>query len=187
MDTTSASLLIRLQSNHRDTVAWNRFVELYTPLIYYWARKSGLQPDDASDLVQEVLTMLVRKMPEFRLNPEKSFRGWLRTVTMNKYRELRRRKSIKVVDASTSELANIADPAEEFWDTLYPGQLVARAMQMAEPMFETTTWKALNEYVRGECAANQAAEKYGVSVWTVYSAKSRLLSHLREQLEGLLD
>ena len=106
---------------------------------------------------------------------------------MNKYRELRRRKSIKVVDASTSELGNIPDPAAEFWDTLYPGQLVARAMQMAEPMFETATWKALNEYVRGECSANEAAEKYAVSVWTVYSAKSRLLAHLREQLEGLLE
>jgi len=187
MDTTSASLLIRLQSAHRDTVAWNRFVDLYTPLIYYWARKIGLQSSDASDLVQEVLTTLVRKLPEFQLDPEKSFRGWLRTVTFNKYRQLQRRKSVNIIEASESFIGNLPDRAIETWDADYARQLVSRAMQLAQPLFEVPTWKALNEYVRQESSAVVVAEKYGISIWTVYSAKSRLLAHLREQLEGLLD
>lgn len=187
MDTTSASLLIRLQSAHQDTVAWNRFVELYTPLIYYWARKMGLQTSDAADLVQEVMTTLVKKLPDFRLDPNKSFRGWLRTVTINKYRELRRRKEIKVVDASTSEFSNIPDHASNFWDTHYPTYLIARAMELAEPLFGPPTWRALSDYLQGGCPASEAANRHGVSIWTVYSAKSRLLAHLREQLDGLLD
>ncbi len=64
MQSTSESLLVRLRSE-RDTDAWARFVELYTPLIFYWARKTGLQSQDASDLVQEVLTQVYRKLPEF--------------------------------------------------------------------------------------------------------------------------
>ena len=187
MDTTSPSLLIRLQSANRDTVAWNRFVEMYTPLIWYWARKAGLQTDDAADLVQEVLVTLVRKLPEFRHDPQRSFRGWLRTVTLNKFREIRRRKSSQMAQAGTTQLVSIPVEDPGFWEDEYAGQVVARAMELARPLFEPETWNALQEYVKTGCPAAEAAERHGVSVWTVYAAKSRLLAHLREELEGLLD
>ncbi len=51
MDETPASLLERLRQR-ADHAAWGRFVELYTPLLYYWARRAGLQQQDAADLVQ---------------------------------------------------------------------------------------------------------------------------------------
>src|SRR5438445_6391414 len=55
--TTSTSLLGRLrQPGERQ--AWQRFTELYTPLLYYWARRLGMQPSDAADLVQEVFALL---------------------------------------------------------------------------------------------------------------------------------
>ena len=92
MNTTSASLLLRLQASSESGPAWNRFVDLYTPLIYYWARKNGLQSVDASDLVQEVLAVLVKKIADFQYDPRRSFRGWLRTITLNKLREQYRRK-----------------------------------------------------------------------------------------------
>ena len=61
-----------------------RFVELYTPLLYYWARRVGLRRQDAADLVQDVFTLLVRKLPEFTYDRNKRFRAWLRTVTLNR-------------------------------------------------------------------------------------------------------
>jgi RNA polymerase sigma-70 factor, ECF subfamily len=83
MHTTAASLLVRLrQPTAAD--AWERFVLLYTPLLLHWARKIGLQEHDAADLTQDVLMVLVRKMPEFQYQPGKTFRGWMRTVLMNK-------------------------------------------------------------------------------------------------------
>jgi RNA polymerase sigma-70 factor (ECF subfamily) len=50
MFTTSSSLLDRLR-RPADAEAWARFVELYTPLLYRWARRLGLQDADAADLV----------------------------------------------------------------------------------------------------------------------------------------
>ena len=44
-----------------------RFVRLYYPLIYDWARSAGAGPEDAADLVQDVLTVLIRKMPGVRI------------------------------------------------------------------------------------------------------------------------
>ena len=80
MDSTSVSLLRRLREPDHDA-AWQRFVDLYAPLIFHWAKNRGLNPTDAADLVQEVLVTLVAKLPEFEYDPTKRFRGWLRTVT----------------------------------------------------------------------------------------------------------
>jgi hypothetical protein len=49
-------------------------VQLYTPLLYYWAHHLGLDQSDAADLVQDVFTTLVQKLPEFRYEPGKGFR-----------------------------------------------------------------------------------------------------------------
>ncbi len=51
---TPASLLERLRQPSQEQ-AWARLVELYTPLLFRWARRAGLQTQDAADLVQERL------------------------------------------------------------------------------------------------------------------------------------
>src|ERR1700733_8814719 len=72
MLTTSPSLLDRLrQSPERQ--AWARFVDVYTPLLFAWAARLGLTGHDAADLVQDVFTILVEKLPEFRYDSDKSF------------------------------------------------------------------------------------------------------------------
>ena len=67
MDSTSAGLLRRLQSSEKQKkeIAWERFVELYAPLIFHWAKKHGLATADASELVQDVLAILVTKTGRF--------------------------------------------------------------------------------------------------------------------------
>ncbi len=35
--------------------------------------------------------------------------------------------------------------------------------------------------------AGDVARELGVSVWTIYAAKSRLMRRLREELDGMLD
>jgi DNA-directed RNA polymerase specialized sigma24 family protein len=73
MEHTPASLLERLRQPG-DAGAWGRFVELYTPVLFAWARGLGLQDADAADLVQDVLTGLVRTLPSFQYQPGKRFR-----------------------------------------------------------------------------------------------------------------
>ncbi len=64
MSTTPVSLLEQLRQPTAAR-AWPRFVELYAPLLYDWARRLGLQDADAADLVQDVFAILLRKLPEF--------------------------------------------------------------------------------------------------------------------------
>ena len=189
MNTTSESLLFRLQqrqSSGPDESAWKQFVQIYTPLIFYWARKNGRNQADASDLVQEVLTLVFQKLPQFRYDRTRSFRGWLRTVTLNKFRESARRKA--VVNASTSELAQVelVERAESTWDIDYARMLVAQTMEIMEPDFAPATWQALQQVMSSGASVEQAAADAGISPWTVYSAKSRLMKRLRHRLEGLI-
>src|SRR5947209_19592475 len=96
MSETSTSLLRRLQGQP-DTASWQRLVDLYTPLIRGWlARHARLH--DADDLVQEVLAIVVRKLPKFRRTPRTgAFRCWLRTITVNCLRGLWRAQRTRPV------------------------------------------------------------------------------------------
>ena len=61
---TSKSLLAKAR-NCSDQAAWRRLTELYEPLIERWARPHVAQRADAEDVVQEVMTTLVRELPRF--------------------------------------------------------------------------------------------------------------------------
>src|SRR5438128_1371907 len=109
MDTTPPSLLERLRRPNEER-AWDQFVNLYTPLLYRWARARGLQEADAGDLVQDVLVLLVRRLPEFRYDPGKSFRAWLHTITLNCWRDRQRRRSGRPADGGVEDLKDPLAP-----------------------------------------------------------------------------
>jgi RNA polymerase sigma-70 factor (ECF subfamily) len=184
---TPVSLLERLR-RPGESDAWSRFVELYTPLLYFWARRAGLQEADASDLVQEVLVLLFRKLPEFNYDRQRSFRGWLRTLTLNKWRESRRRHAPAPLGGEAG-LDGIAAPDELAFleEADYRRQLVAQALDILRGEFPVTTWTAFREYVLVGRQPEEVAAELHVRVGTVYAAKSRVLSRLRQELEGLLD
>ena len=142
VDKTPASLLERLR--RPDEGAWPRFVELYTPLLYFWACRTGLQAADAADLVQDVFTLLLQKFPAFSYDRNKSFRSWLRTVTLNRLHDNRRRKAAALRDAGPAGLEEVAVPpdAEALWDKEYRDHLVGRAAELMKAEFQPTTWQA---------------------------------------------
>jgi RNA polymerase sigma-70 factor (ECF subfamily) len=186
MHTTSPTLLQRLRQPGQGD-AWARFVHLYSPLIYYWSRRTGLQPQDAADLVQEVFALLLRKLPEFDYDGQRSFRGWLRTVTLNKWKEARRRRA--AAGGAEADLAVLAtnEHADALWDEEYRQYLVGRALEVMKAEFQPGTWMACWAHiVDGKPAAEVAAE-LDMSVNAVYLATSRVLRRLRTELDGLWD
>src|SRR4051812_35309297 len=113
-ESTSTSLLFHLRQTAPQD-AWQRFVQLYTPLLYHWARKRlGTQEPD--DLIQEVFAILVQKLPGFEYDKGKSFRAWLWTVLHNKWLDYQKRHQNANAQADSAMLAAVADNAEEFWE-----------------------------------------------------------------------
>lgn len=189
MQSTSESLLMQLQADGRNSDAWSRFVRLYTPLIFHWARKTGMPQHDAADLVQDVLTIVLQKLPNLEYDPERSFRGWLRMITLNRHREIERRRRIRIADPGDRRIEELPDAklAESTWDVDYSRRLVASAMDMLQKDFAPQTWSALTLLLRSGRTAADISRETGVSVWTLYAARTRLLARLRSELKGLID
>jgi RNA polymerase sigma-70 factor (ECF subfamily) len=188
MDTTSVTLLdkVRQPTNQE---AWQRFVSLYTPLLYGCASRLGLPEPDTADLVQEVFAMLLGKLCDFRYDPQRSFRAWLRTVLHNKWRELKRGRVPEPVDPQQGVLADLAEAESDdgLDEAEYRQQLVARGLELVRGDFEGATWTAWSEYAVAGRPAAEVARELGLSTHAVYLAKARVLRRLREELAGLLD
>jgi RNA polymerase sigma-70 factor (ECF subfamily) len=188
MHSTSASLLERLRvPGERE--AWDRFVALYTPLLLHWSRRLEGQESNAVDLVQDVLAILVKEMPRFQYHADRRFRGWLWTVTRNRWRELCRRRAGVPVALTDSALENAAlsDDQQAFDEAEYRQYIVNRALQLMQADFQPDTWKACWEYVVRDRPAVEVAAELGITVNAVHLAKSRVLRRLREELKELLD
>ena len=192
MTITPVSLLQRLRRSAQEqqaTAAWAEFVELYTPLLYSWASRLGLQPSDAADLVQDVFVVLVRKLPEFEHDSRKSFRAWLRTILMNRWRDGERRPVAASQQAGDGLLAQLPGPdqAAELEEAEYRAALVRRGLELIQGEFKPMTWKACWENAVNGRPAAEVARELGTSVNAVYVARSRVLRRLRAYLEQLLD
>lgn len=187
MQTTSISLLKRLRQSATDH-DWRRFVELYTPLLFHWVRRAGIRPPDDADVVQEVFALLIEKMPRFEYDAQKSFRGWLRTVVVNKVRDRLRRK-ILPHDNDPAHLASVIDSADspDGCEQEHQTFLAAMALKIMRAEFQETTWRACWEFVVAGRPAAQIASELGISENGVYVAKCRVMRRLRKELDGMLD
>jgi RNA polymerase sigma-70 factor (ECF subfamily) len=187
MHTTSASLLQRLRRPDAPE-AWSRFIELYTPLLFFWARQSGLQEPDAADVVQDVLMTLLERLPGFDYNPGRSFRNWLCTITRNKCREHHRRQQCRRGAPLDDQAdARQKDPGAAIADGDYRAYVLGRALSLMRQEFQPATWQACWEHVVQGRPAQEVAAELHMTVNSVYLAKSRVLRRLRRELEGLLD
>lgn len=187
---TPASLLQRLRLPESEQ-AWTRFVHLYTPLFYHWARRLGLQEADAADLVQEVFVALCHALPSFDYDRQRSFRAWLFTLMRRKWHDWRRRRvplPAGSIDAALAEQADEDDNAAiAVEEAEYRAYLCGRALRLIQEEFTATTWKTFWATVVEGRSAVEAAREFGLTPNAVYLARGRVLRRLREEFDGLLE
>jgi RNA polymerase sigma-70 factor (ECF subfamily) len=187
MNTTSVSLLEQLRHSP-DEAAWARFVHLYSPLLFRWARQAGLDEADAGDLVQDVFVILLKELPRFEYDPAHSFRAWLKTVVLNRWRNQLKRQARAPARAGDGFLADVPAPGNGlFEEQEYRRQLLLRALELLRGEFQPATWKAFHEHGMNGRPAVEVAAELATTVGAVYAAKCRVLGRLREHLHGLLE
>ncbi len=177
MNRTSQSLLERLRQ-FGDEASWTRFTALYTPLLYSWARRLVAVPEDAADLVQDVFTAVVRQLPEFHYDAGKSFRAWLRTILLNRWRtHCRRPAPAPLADEPAQEDPGLA-LIDEQDEADYRRYLLRQTLALLQSEFSSTFWRAFEEHVLADRPAEEVAAHLGISPGTVYVAKSRIVRAL---------
>jgi RNA polymerase sigma-70 factor (ECF subfamily) len=187
MHSTPVSLLEQLRHSPGEA-AWARFVHLYSPLLFGWARQAGLDEGDAGDLVQDVFVVLLKELPRFQHDPALSFRAWLKTVVLNRWRNQVKRQARAPAGRRDDFLADVPAPDESLFEELeYRRHLLRRALELLRDEFQPATWKAFHEHGMNGRAAQEVAAELRMNVGAVYAAKCRVLGRLREHLRGLLD
>lgn len=86
-------------------------------------------------------------------------------------------------------MATIESPVsdEPFWEEEYRRHLVARVLSLIQTDFQPATWQAFWQSVMEGKPAAGVAQGLGLSTGAVYMAKARVLSRLRQELDGMLD
>jgi RNA polymerase sigma-70 factor (ECF subfamily) len=190
LDGTSSSLIGRVK--RRDSDAWTVMARLYGPLVYGWARKCGLQDQDAADIVQEVFQSVARAIDGFDGGrPGSTFRGWLWTITRNAVRQHARTRSrqpdaVGGTDAHhrMQSLPQTLDDDHEPDPPAARTALVHRALRLICKEFEPPTWQAFWRTTIDDRAAAEVAEELRLTPGAVRQAKYRVLCRLRDLLEG---
>ena len=190
---TSASLLERLHSVS-DQAAWQRLDDLYRPLIQRWLQRDPTLGGDAEDIVQEVMSVLVRELPGFQRQRTGSFRRWLREITAHRllahHRSRRNRTRALAAPQEECPLTQLADPNSELsrkWDEDHDRHVLRRLMELIGPMFEPNSLAAFRRVTFDEVAPALVAKELGMTYAAVLLAKSRVLSRLRQEAEGMID
>lgn len=189
----SSSLLVRVQEMQPD--AWARMVDVFSPIIYRWARQAGLSGADSADVVQEVFASIARRIASFERQKAKgSFRSWLATITRNQIRDVFRRKQ-KQPDGrggSTAmlKMMDAPDPELQDWEATISvanleSRLPRRVLEMVRADCDEKTWQAFWRTTIEEKPASQVAEELGLGIASVYQAKSRTLRRLRKRMEEI--
>ncbi len=181
---TAVSLLDRLRDGG-DRKAWQRFDDLYRPLIHRWVMRDAALHADAEDVVQDVMSVLVRELPQFRRERTGSFRRWLRTITHHRVLAFRH-KAGRARGAGDGPLAQLADPNSELsqlWDREHDDYVLRRLLELleSEPPFELVTIRAFRAVFFDERKPADVAAELGLTVNSVLLAKSRVLKWLRQQ------
>src|SRR4051794_20857840 len=131
---TNVSLLDRLRGG-ADPAAWQRLDDLYRPWVRRWVVRDAVLRDDADDVVQDVMGVLVRELPRFQRERTGSFRRWLRTVTHHRVLAFRQKHRRERAAGDDGPLAQLADPDSDLsrlWDREHDQHVLRRLLELLD-------------------------------------------------------
>lgn len=186
---TRHSLIQRLQ-NAGDDAAWEEFTSIYRPIIVRIALRKQLPFDDAEDLAQQVLLLVLKNISKWKTDPARArFRTWLQTVVRNATMNALTRRPKDQASGGTSSLQKLnqcPDKADSLWfDLEWQRETLRWVAQQVRGEFESTTWTAFWDTAIEQLSAQEVSERIGKSVGAVYIARSRVMQRIKQRIADL--
>ena len=187
---TRQTLLQRVKDKHDDE-SWEDFVYYYKGFIYVVCRRMNLNHHDSEEVVQKVLLISWKKLPEFKYDNSKKFRGWLCDLTFmcvkDFYRAVKRYNN-KLKNASENQQtlnfsgnqSDIDKIAEEEW-TSY---IASMAFMNIKDKLSDKQIEVFEKLKKGGTPAT-IAEEMGIPPNTVSVYKKRVIAKLSEEINRL--
>jgi RNA polymerase sigma-70 factor (ECF subfamily) len=188
---TRLSLILRLPKPDQQ-LAWQEFVDIYDPFLYRFMRRRGLDDFAARDLVQRVMMSVMQSVEKWQpISGGPKFRSWLFAIARNHLINERRRNTKEAQRLGVVQ--ELSQAAMQTMETLacdesdFRREAILFAASRIRCQLEATTWQAfwLTSVEGLDC--KEAASELGIDVGSVYTARSRVLRRVREQLNLMLE
>jgi RNA polymerase sigma-70 factor (ECF subfamily) len=198
---TRASLLDRLK-NLDDQASWNEFNQIYHELIFSVARRAGLNELEATEVVQDTLISVARKMPGFTYDPSKdSFKGWLLTVARWRIRDQFGKRAQQPEnksrlpahneeqDTRTATIDRVPDPSgtdlAKIWDEEWQTHVLQAALARVKRQVHPQHYQIYHLHVILGQSVREVGHALGVNVAQIYLAKHRVGKLLKNEARRL--
>lgn len=190
---TRRTLLLRLR-DPTDHEAWRQFADVYSPLVFRFAKRHGLQDADAADVAQEVFRTVVQSIGQFDYRPSPgSFRGWLRKITWCRLHEFfvaRERQAAGSGDTGVREQIEQCPSSQEH-DPCWEEECFRRVLEWAAGQirdeFHERTWQAFWQTTVDRGRPEEVARQLEMTVGALYIARSRVSERLRQKIRDIDD
>ena len=198
--TTRKSLLAKVRTG--DEVSWAEFYDAYKPLIYLCGKDCNLTNEENEDLLQKVMCEIFAKdiigkydpenIPEnvvFTYDPSKGrFRHYLRKIVRNHAIKIyHQRHNMPSIDDDQSGVEQIAsaDQWDVMWEEEWHRHLLNMALVELKGRVQAETYVAFEMYALQNRPVQDVAEFLNISIASVYTAKSRCITALKEIIADL--
>ena len=185
---TSPSLLGRLRNSPNDQSAWNEFVNRYQPRLLAWCRRWGLQDSDAQEVSQNVMIRLASKLRVLSYDPSLSFRGWLYTIVRDAWSDFvsdQRKQNVVGDPTEVLQKLEVRDDLEQHLADVFDLELLEEAAGRVQARVEEKTWEAFRRTAMLNEAATIVSAAIGMSVASVFKARSNVQKMLQEEIAVL--
>ncbi len=186
--TTKKTLLSKI-SDGDDNISWDEFFEMYRPLIFIRGRDFGFSKSECDDLTQLVMSEIFKMRNTFSYNPAKGrFRDYMKKIIFHQALRLKKESYAgKMYVELPGDLMEDNDELEQNWKEEWEAQQMKLALDELKHRIEPLTYQAFDLYALQNCAAEDVAAWLKISVNSVYLAKTRSISKLKEIISTLPD
>jgi RNA polymerase sigma factor (sigma-70 family) len=191
---TRASLIVRI-ADAQNAAAWEEFTRLYQPVVYRIARLRGFQDADAEELVQEVMLAVARAVEDWVPDPALGrFRDWLQRIARNLMINFLTRRKHQVWGTGAEPTQPFLEvecekssAISQLFDLEYRRETFHCAAERVRTAVTDRTWQAFWLSTIEDLPAGEVAGQLGMSIGSVYIARSRVMARLRDEVKKLED
>lgn len=163
-----------------DELAWATLVGRYTRLIFSIARKSGLNEDDAADVVQNVFTIVLRRLEALQ-QPER-FSSWLITTSHRESWRVGRGR----LETSSDDAIEPVDPTPLTEHQIIGLEHAALVQQAVERLDDRCRQLIESLFLADDrLTYDDISRHLGIAVGSIGPIRARCLKRLRDQLQNV--
>ena len=188
---TSNTWVQDLKQSDPQSHRWSQFLESYGPFVTRILITKGLDPNTVDDVVQNVMIVVVRRLPDFERRRTGAFRSWLRAIAINCLRDhwkSRHNRQSTGTDEFQSIIRDLEDPTSDLtrmWNREHSEHVLGTLLDEVVDEFSSKNIEVFRRLAINEEKVDDVAKDMEMTVNACFIARSRVLRRLRELLHEL--